>query len=199
MQRLMDIVGGAAPVSISAAPGQRASNPMSDPNVAQMRGILERFYHAAEQSIGKVVREAPHDRPLREALLTEPVADGVRMGEWEIRAIGEGKRRAYDVVRCGESTPLVAELALYEVAFGLVRLLNEGKALNTSPVLALLHEERRYHGALSEAIRLRQRLAQADLPAPRRTIFSARYDAAKQQALAARAQITNLVETLPWA
>jgi len=131
-----------------------SSNPVANTDVAKMKAILERFHTAADN----IVAEAPIDRELREALLTEPTNTGARIGVWEIRVHTSGKRKLYDVISVLNDQALARDLLLYEAARGLVRILNEGGRINSHTAIELLRAEQEYGQLVQDMVLYKHRL-----------------------------------------
>lgn len=161
-----------------------------DPGVAEMKVILERFHAAADN----IITEAPIDRELREALITEPTTQGARIGPWEIRARTLRTHKLYDVVNILNNQPLASDLMLYEAAHGLVRMLNEGGRINSPAAIELLRAEQEYGQLVHDMVLYKHRLTKQP-NSPRRPIFEARYGDAKRRALLARERVHRLAET----
>lgn len=160
-----------------------------DSDTAAMKAILESF-HAATDNL---LNEAPVDRELREALITEPTTMGARIGSWEIRVRESRKRKLYDVVHMNGEV-LASDLSLYEAAHGLVRILNEGGHINCYTAIELLRAEQDYSGRLQDMVHYKHSLT-INPNSPRRAVLEARYGDAKRRAIAARDRVYKLSES----
>lgn len=187
MAKFMSALNGQAalPAGDSVATAPRPT----DSDTAQMKEILERF-HAATDNI---LTEAPVDRELREALITEPTGTGARIGAWEIRVRETRQRKLYDVTHIVSGETLASGLSLYEAAHGLVRILNEGGRINCYTAIELLRAEQDYSGRLQDMVHYKYRLTN-NPNSPRRTVLEARYGDAKRRAIAARDRVFKLSE-----
>lgn len=188
MAKFMSALNGQSEFPTSGDVVAKSPRPL-DSDTAQMKEILERF-HAATDNI---LTEAPVDRELREALITEPTVAGARIGSWEIRVHESRKRKLYDVVHIVSGETLATDLSLYEAAQGLVRILNEGGRINCYTAIELLRAERDYSGRLQDMVHYKQRLT-SNPNSPRRTVLEARYGDAKRRAVAARDRVYKLSE-----
>jgi hypothetical protein len=168
-------------------------NTSSEIATQDMKVILERFYRAADGAVGKVNDEAVHDRSLREALVTERTPHGSRVGDWEIQVREEGKRKYYDVVQTSGAACIASDLMLYEAAYGLVRILNEGGKLNSQEAINLLRYEQNYVSAVNDAVLCKHYLVKNPRDA-RTPVFEAKYSAAKQRAVTARDLVNAIAE-----
>jgi hypothetical protein len=168
-------------------------NTSNETATQDMKLILERFYAAADGAVNKVNEEAIHDRSLREALVTERTDHGSRVGDWEIQVREEGKRKYYDVVQTEGSACIASDLLLYEAAYGLVRILNEGGKLNSREAINLLRYEQSYASAVNDAVRCKHYLVKnpKDVRTP---VFEAKYSAAKQRAITARDLVNAIAD-----
>jgi hypothetical protein len=158
-------------------------------DTAEMKLILERFHAAAD----KIVTEAPRDRELREALMTEATVSGSRIGAWEIRMHANGKRKLYDVVNVLSGDALAVDLSLYEAAHGLVRILNDGGRINSYGAIELLRAEQEYAGRVQDMVVYKHRLT-SNPNSPRSIVLEARYGDAKRRAVSARDRVCKLAE-----
>jgi len=188
MAKFMAALDTPARSSNSSTPA--ASSPPGDPGVVEMKAILERFHAAADH----VVAEAPYDRDLREALITETIDHGARIGSWEIRINERGRRKLYNVINAVNGEALAVDLMLYEAARGLVRILNEGGRINSRPVIELLRAEQEYGGLVQDMVLYRHRLT-CSPTGSRTAILEARYGDARRRATQARDRVCKLAET----
>jgi len=185
MAKFIAAMGGSGAETSS----DNAKPALANDSVAQMKVILERFYAAADN----VVTEAPTDRVLREALVTEPTVNGARIGSWEIQVNHGGKYKQYDVINVLNGEPLAADLLLYEAAYGLVRILNEGGRINSADAIELLRAEQEYANRVQDMVLYRHRLEKSPT-SPRVTVFEARYGDAKRRAALARDRVCKLAD-----
>jgi hypothetical protein len=157
--------------------------------VAEMKLVLERFHAAADH----VVTEAPDDRELREALMTEVTERGARIGSWEIRVHAAGQHKLYDVVNVLNGESLAADLLLYEAARGLVRILNEGGRINANDAIELLRAEQEYNSRVQDMVLYKHRMTH-NPRSSRLAVFEDRYTDARRRAVLARERVMRLSE-----
>lgn len=181
------------PVSKKHAPHVSGIVPESNlaPNVADMKSIMEKIQRASDGAVEHLDRKASEDHELREALDTQETSDGARIGEWEIRTHGQGKRKFYDVGRINESTVIAADLTLYEAAYGLVKILNEGGTVNSRQAMSLMNAEQSYTGAVTSMVRFKH-LIENGADDDRRALFEDRYGEAKRKAIQSRNKIVSM-------
>jgi len=197
MARVLAIMNGQTPppednnlpVTTSNAP---LLDPMADKaaGIEAMKNILNALNGAVTDSVA--TNKNVIDRPFNEAILTESIDSGIRVGNWEIRNTDKDR---FDVGRVGESESLVKDLGLYEAALGLVRLLNEGYAINSTEVLELLNKERTYSGSLADAIHY-ARLIKVRNSDPKRMIWEDRFGESKNKAALAKNRLRERVRDL---
>lgn len=174
---------------VSAKPSSKIVNNNDLSAKDHMKNILSNFYKASSG----VFEDAKVDRELRESLVTERTPNGARIGRWEIRVKTIEGRKFYDVGAIGDTNLVIAELTLYEAATALVRILNNGKCVNSRDAVAILTAENDYSKALQDAIRFKKRISSSPSD-PRIHIFEDRYDEAKHRALGAKDRVLKLNE-----
>lgn len=177
------VMGDTASVGIDNNPGAKTD---------AMKAILEAMNGAVGRTVVEKTNYPVVDLAMEEAIVTEAFDDGIRIGEWEIRTVG---KNLFDVARAGEFNALVREITLYEAAVGLVRLLNNGKAINSPEVLSLLNTEQTYASNVSDAIRYAT-LVHRRRGDPKVPVWEARYSDSKMRAAQARAKLCERVRDL---
>lgn len=153
-------------------------------------GVLNNFYNATEN----VISEAPIDRPLRHALVTEKTKHGARIGSWEIVVKESDKRKTYDVIHMETDECIAGDLMLYEAACGLAKALNEGKYINHKDVVELMRHEQEYTSAVNEMILYRKHLRK-NPRGPRAGLYETRFEEAKVKAVRSRDNVHKLSES----
>ena len=181
MSKFMAALGDDSPTSADTP----RPTTVSDPSVTAMKTILEKFHAAA----GDLITDDANDAELREALLTESIKDGVRIGIWEIHSHYSGKRRLYDVVGGGGDV-IARDLMLYEAARRLVSILNDGGHLNCREAIEVLRTEQDYASAIHDMVLFRHQMTKYP-ESPRAPIFEARYSEAKRRALHYRSHLSG--------
>lgn len=153
-----------------------------------MKRILTVFH----KTTNDVFRDAKYERELREAMMTESIPNGARIGDWEIRTITVNGRKFYNIGAVGEDRLVVAELSLFEAAQGIVRILNNGGRLNNKEAMQLLTLENEYSRAVEDAIRFKSRMM-SNPNDSRVKVFEDRYSEAKYRALSSKEKILKIV------
>lgn len=159
-------------------------------DVSEMKAILQKFYEASTN----VIKEAPIDKSLREALVMKKTKRGALIGNWEIVVNENGKRKYYDVIHKETSECIASELSLYEAACGLARALNEGMYINSKDVVELLRNELDYSNAVSEMI-IYRRYLQKNPNGNKAGLYETRYTEAKHKAINSKSKISALSES----
>ena len=180
MSKFMAALGDTTPT----ADGQPRPT-VSDPSVHAMKTILEKFHAVTDD----LITDQTNDVELREALLTEAIENGVRVGMWEIHTRDSGKRRLYDVVSAAGDV-LARDLMLYEAARRLVRILNDGGHLNCREAVEVLRTEQDYASAIHDMVLFRHQMTKYP-NSVRAPIFEARYGEAKRRALHFRSHLSG--------
>jgi hypothetical protein len=193
MSQFMRALNGKAVLADDAADAVIKPTPLlgNDKELAKqdMQMILERFYRAADS----VQKQAEQQPELRESLMTERIAGGLRIGQWEIRATDHGRRTTYDIVQVGESVCIAADIMLYEAARGLVRILNDGGRINSPVAVKLLQAENDYANALHDAVLYKHHI-RSNPRSQKIAVYEARYSAATRRAVQARDRVEALAE-----
>lgn len=193
MEKFLSIINGTPEPSGHTSP-RHGNVSTTDSAVAAMHDVLQRLREASHDMAERMVTESECDPALREALMTEPLDNGARIGRWEIHAREPSKgRRVYDVVRTGEDEVIASNLYLYEAALGLVRILNAGGCVNSREAMDVLRTEQSFAEAFDDAVRFRRRANSEE--GRRKAIFEARYSEAKSRASAAKERIRRASET----
>ena len=209
MKNLLNIMNGGtpAPQPKQVVNGKVQSGPISiekltDPDVQGMKKILEGFYSAASNTAETLRKESSYDREVSEALQTERTENGSRVGSWQINVNVHDRSgkdfKTYDVISTYNEEPIAKDLYLYEVAHGLVMLLNRGETITGRAIREMLNLEEQYTRNRLDAIRFKKRYNESLRNNDRSTaeIMESRYSQAKTQALQAKNNINNLYEKL---
>ena len=196
MARLIAIMNGGGPVD--RATSVAAGESVTDPNVAAMKAILERFSRGSEQAAERLVAESADDGSLREAMALQQTEHGAALGMWQINAKVESGRKLYDVIRLDETAPIASDLTIYEAARGLARALHEGLSITSKPVRNLLRFEEVFANAAHDAIHARYALRNHALSDRKRALLEDKYGAAVRRAQDARWRLNYLLSRHPF-
>jgi hypothetical protein len=171
----------------------------SQEDVRQMASILERFHQVADGTAEMLVEESRTNPEVRRAIMTEEVDNGVRVGAWEIRVrLSESQSakqiKYYSVVQAGSNTVLAEDLMLFEAADLLVRHFNKGKTITSQEVREVLRLEDKFATQWADAANFRRHALKHRQKGDGHAanVFEARYDRAKDEAVAARNALKKL-------
>ena len=166
-----------------------------DPSSNDMQNILNLF-KGADEPVSRMNERSVSDKQLREAMVTETTANGVRVGSWEIRIRDIGGLKSYTVSNIHTNEPIASDLTLYDAAKGIASALNEGLTINTPTVRKLLNAEGSYSRARQSAAEFRQSMTLAEGRGDRtkKAIAEDRFNEALARAKEARTLLSKLVE-----
>ena len=166
MQRLLRVMNGErvslneTKHSASGAPGAvilPGAGQITNEDVSAMADVLKRLENAVNSTSQNMIMERTHDQELNEALITDSIPQGVKVGIYKIQQQLDEHRMAgkqyYDVVNSLTGQIVAHELSLYEAAHGLVKLLNSGKYFNSNEVRELMEAESNYTSHKIDAVR----------------------------------------------
>jgi hypothetical protein len=208
MADLIRIINAGSSNSPEKAPAMRQAPSMgpglmSGPEVdakADMKRILETFYGQGSPS-DNLKQRATVDRELREALITEATTNGTKMGSWEIvTQQDDNGLKSFDIVNVHTNEAIATDLSLYDAAFGIVRTLNEGGAINSPKVRDILVTEAEYARMRQNAANFRDRVKQYSKNVlnegveNKLELAKSRYSDALSRAKMARSRIEKLVK-----
>jgi len=188
------------PVSnINESLSRTSSHDHIDPNVSEMKRILEAFNNIQPDSpTNRLAERAIIDRELREALVTEETDDGVRIGSWNI-IVNESDRglKTYDVVSAKTGEKIAIDLTIYEAAHGITKALNEGLGINCRRVRDILQAEGEYSHHRQDAAIFKQKLAlnEKSSNTQRIAIMEDRFSESLRRAKFAREKIIKLANS----
>tara|TARA_B100000965_G_C19598908_1_gene761541 strand:+ start:2824 stop:3552 length:729 start_codon:yes stop_codon:yes gene_type:complete len=149
---------------------QKVSKPKK-PKLDAIKKLINQL-DKLDKSVLKEVVEVGLDNRInfKTALQTTRTAQGIKIGGYLIKINYTGKRQSYDVIRLKDNKDIVLDVKLYEMAFCLVKYLNDN-VISTDPRMVELHEiysdytifsdkatqyKRRYYDAVKEGNNARQ-------------------------------------------
>ena len=212
MARLMTIMNGGRPAPVSSRSG--SSTPGAQPvelagpgvitrqEIDAMANVMSRLNNAMTQVSGDMITESSQDPEIREALITQSNAEGVKIGIYQIRQnLDESlmvNKQNFSVINKVTGETIAHELGLYEAAHGLVRLLNSGNFVNSPKVRELLEAESTFTSQRLDAMRYNKRMKQARAQGDdhKHTLFEARKQRAMDSAMQAKALIKSIYSRL---
>ncbi len=178
-----------------SAPKQKS--PLADATEGQsqtdaMKAILEAFNSA--KPVEALVEKSESSPDLFEALNTEITEDGIKIYEWTIETQEDDNGlKSYNVLS-ETSKPIAAGLHLYDVAYGIVKHLNEGKFINDQKVLDLLRYDSEYADARSSA-RYYKHMYESGKNPHKEAIYEDRFNKELNKAKHIRGTVRNSVLT----
>jgi hypothetical protein len=189
---------------ILAAPpaGVKPAVTSAKPDVVAMKSILEKFNGVVGAARETLIEEAQTSQVAKEALITAPISNGARIGQYEIRVNVcedvKGEKKLYDVYSKSGNHLIAKDLMLYEAAYALVKALNKGKLINDPTVKRILQLEEHFYTHRSDAARFRKRHAVAaqNRDHINMDIYEAKYQNARNNALGVRHELKKILETL---
>jgi len=208
MKNLMNLAQGLEiPTSQSNSnpPTQKPFNPSvtDDPEMDRFLGAVSLLTEGMTNAAKSADLAAEYDPELKEALDTSADDTGVKIGRWRInireeqRRIGKKTDKFYDIVHSSTGDLVAADLAVYEAAHGIVKLMNKGYMVNSRPIMELLREDEKFYSQREDAriftvkALTEERRGNED----KQDLFEARLDYAKEQAHNARNRISKIVKT----
>ena len=149
---------------------QKVSKPKK-PKIDAIKKLINQL-DKLDKSVLKEVVELGLDNRInfKTALQTTTTAQGIKIGGYLIKINYTGKRQSYDVIRLKDNKDIVLDVKIYEMAFRLVKYLNDN-VISTDPRMVELHEiysdytifsdkatqyKRRYYDAVKEGNNARQ-------------------------------------------
>jgi hypothetical protein len=208
MARLMQIMNGETPApsdhrsQVHVEPVLTAPGTVTTQEVQAMADVLRRLDEAVNRTHDQMISERHMDPHLQEALITESVPGGVKIGVYEILQHQDNTRVAghqyYSVINKHTQETLAHELSLYEAAHGLVKLLNRGEFINSSAVRALLEAESVYTGQKIDAVHHHRHMRAAERrgDSTKAQLMESRKQASMDRAMKAKHQLRKLYNQL---
>ncbi len=183
------------PVASSSASYSSASVvPVSSKEVDSMKDLLSKLNHLGEGTATEVAGSARNNRELSEAIRTVRKPDRVVFdNKFEIRIVEEDNKKRFDVVDSYGAT-IAADLFLYESAYAIVKLLNNGVPALDPKIRQIVGFEEQYGAARQDAVRFKKRHAISE--SAQKDIYAAKYQRARDTALEAKHQVQEILKRL---
>lgn len=166
--------------------------------IEENKVLLEKLY-----SIGSSPSKPMCDSSeFREAIVTEKIDSGARIGSWEIHVNTSNSNnktiKTYDIINIHTQEPIAKDLFLYEVAHGLVRLFNRGETLTSKKVSEILMLEEKYTRNRLDAISFKRKynIAIKERNVAKMDLMESRYQKAKDEALSAKHSIKEICKEI---
>jgi Zn-dependent metalloprotease len=171
-------------------------------DISAMADVLRRLDSVVNAAHEQMITESAQDRGLKEALVTEPMNHGVKIGVYQIQQHVDETRVAgqqyYSVVNRTTGETLAHELSLYEAAHSLVKLLNQGKFFNSACVRELLESESNYTSHRIDAVRYHRMMkrAQVEGDAHKAQLMETRKQASMDRAMQNKTKVRKIYRQL---
>lgn len=176
----------------------RSSPPISsDRDGAEyMKDMLHLFQEVSTKTTKSLLQEANIDNETREALITQHIDDGIRIGTYEIHVFeNHNQNKRYRVVETNSRTALLDDIILYETARGIVRRLNSGGRINDHVCEKIVDLEYRFKEKFLEAKKYKRK-AQMNESRFNSGIYLDRAQEAHRKALLIKKQLVEFVSRL---
>lgn len=170
-----------------AGPGQ-----ITNADVNAMAAVLNRLNSVSTDVVKEMVNESSSQPYISEALYTEKVNNGVKVGRYQIMIKEDTKRLAgkqfYSIYNNLTNDTIADDISLYETALAVVRLLNSGKFANNPEVRKLFEQDDAYTSHRVDALIFKRKYTTTTDDA-KKDIFESRYQASLDRAMSAKKAI----------
>jgi len=207
MLRLRNIMEGNlnAPMPSVSRQSVSSDSPIELPGAGQitkadvdaMANVLRSLDGISNDVVDTMLTESVSNPYLAEALHTERLPNGVKVGRYQILEKEDPKRLAgkqfYSIYNSLTNDTIADDISLYETARAVVRMLNSGKFANSPEIRNLFEQDDAYTSHRVDAIMYKRKMASAANPA-KRDIYESRYQASLDRCMAAKKNIKTLVK-----
>jgi hypothetical protein len=178
------------PLNDLGSPGQP-----SNQAIDAMAQVMNRLNNVTSQ----VLTEGKFDPQLNEAINTKRVDNNIKVGNYQITIKEDEQRIAgkqfYSIYHSQSGDVIADDITLYETALTIIKLLNNGKYVNSSIVRKLFDADDRYTAHRSDAIRFKSRAktSEKNKDFNKSQIYESRYQASVSNAMFAKKNIKELI------
>ena len=162
-----------------------------------MASILRKFNSAAPPVNESIVTESYMSPNYEEALQTERVTNGVKIGRYQITIKEDAKRLAgkqyYSIFNSITGDVIADDISLYETALSVVRMLNNGKFTNSPEIRKLFEYDDTYTSHRVDALMYKRKMSSTN-DISKRDIFESRYQASLDRCMSAKKLIKDIVK-----
>lgn len=169
-------------------------------DIDAMKKVLEAFGNAGKTILNEASNSSDMEiNNLMQTSLTGHVKIG-NIFEIRVREIESlrGNKKVFDIYNAATNECISDDLFLYEAAYAIVKYLNKGHNLLSSEIRNIARLEQEYAGLRTDAgifkVRLSESLKKGDNQ--RASLFETRFQDTKDKALATKAEIIKIAETL---
>lgn len=173
-----------------AGPGQ-----VTRKDVDAMASVLNKLDRLSNNVVDNIITESAQSSVLQEAISTERLQNGIKVGRYQILIKEDATRLAgkqfYSVYNSLTNDTIADDISLYETAIAVVRLLNGGKFANCQEIRKLFEQDDLYTSHRVDAKTYKRRLASVK-DASKRDIYESRIQASMDRCMHAKKTIKML-------
>jgi hypothetical protein len=164
-------------------------------DISAMAGVLERLNNVSNSVVDTLLTESVDSPIAHEALNIERMPNGVKVGRYKISIREDDTRLAgkqfYSIYNSLTKELIADDLSLYETAITVVRMLNNGKFVNSPEVRKLFDHDDLYTSHKVDALLYKSRYAKTK-DISKRDIYESRYQASLDRCMSAKKIIKGL-------
>ena len=180
-----------APVEL-AGPGQTTKA-----DIDAMASVLRALDGISTTVVDNMITESIESPYINEALHTQRIERGVKIGRYQILEKEDAKRMAgkqfYSIYNSLTNDTIADDISLYETARAVIRLLNAGRFANSPEVRRLFEQDDTYTSHRVDALMYKRKMA-STTDAAKRDIFESRYQASLDRCMAAKKLIKSILQ-----
>jgi len=175
-----------------AGPGQATSA-----DVSAMAAVLNRLNSLSNHVVDDMITESVVHGNVAEALVTERVNNGVKVGRYQILVKEDALRTAgkqfYSIYNSLTNDTIADDISLYETALAVVRYLNSGRFANDPAVRKLFEHDDAYTSHRVDAVQFKKRIVATRDPV-KKDLYESRLQASMDRCMDAKRLIKTLAK-----
>lgn len=183
--------GSCVPVEL-AGPGQ-----ITRAEVDAMSSVLNKLNSISNKVVDEILTESKESPRAAEAISTERLKNGVKVGRYHILEKEDQKRLAgkkfYSIYNGLTNDTIADDISLYETALMVVRMLNSGKFVNSVDVRRAFENDDAYTSHRVDALLYKRKMRNAT-DSSKRSLYESRYQASIDRCISAKKNIRELIE-----
>lgn len=209
MQKLLNILEGKDNSALLSMPNSNSNMEKTNSSYAELLGpgqisradveamasVMKKLQQTSNHVVDTMLTEAVQSPEINEALSTQKVNNGVKVGRYQILIKNEKNRIAgqqyFSIYNSLTSDIIADDISLYETALLVVRHLNSGKFANSSEVRELFELDDTYTSHKIDAIRYKKLLKSGKDPF-KQDLYESRYQASLDRCMTAKKAIKKL-------
>jgi len=177
-----------------AGPGQITSS-----DITAMSSVLTRLNNISNDVVDNMITESVQYSDVAEALTTERISNGVKVGRYQILNKSDESRLAgnhfYSIYNSITNDTIADDISLYETALAVVRLLNSGRFTNCAEIRNLYEQDDAYTSHKVDALTYKRRsLTTSDLS--KKDIYESRLQASMDRCMTAKKHIKIMAKNV---